>query len=141
MLYILAAWTGFRRGELGSLTLRSLRLDDDPPTATVAACYSKHRREDTQVLHPELVRQLKDWLATKKCLNPNMPLFPISGRVPGGTDRKTHKMLKRDLKAARDQWLKEADDDKKEYKERLKSDFLCYCDAAGLYADFLFIQI
>jgi len=48
MLYILAAWTGFRRRELGSLTLRSLRLDAQPPTATVAACYSKHRREDTQ---------------------------------------------------------------------------------------------
>ena len=136
MLYILAAWTGFRRGELGSLTLTSLRLDDDPPTATVAACCSKHRREDTQVLHPELVRQLKDWLATKKYSSPNMPLFPIFGRVPGGTDRKTHKMLKRDLKAARDHWLKEADDDKREYKERQKSDFLCYCDAAGLYADF-----
>ena len=39
MMYVLAAWTGFRKGEIGSLTLRSLRLDDDPPTATVAACY------------------------------------------------------------------------------------------------------
>ena len=68
MLYVLAAWTGFRKGEIGSLTLRSLRLDDEPPTATVAACYSKHRREDTQVLHPELVRQLREWLATKEHL-------------------------------------------------------------------------
>ncbi|MGQ9919137.1 MAG: hypothetical protein ACUVS7_17155, partial [Bryobacteraceae bacterium] len=59
MLYIVAAWTGFRKAEIGSLTLRSLRLDDAPPTATVAACYSKHRRQDTQILHPELVRQLK----------------------------------------------------------------------------------
>jgi site-specific recombinase XerD len=84
MMYVLAAWTGFRKGELGSLTLRSLRLDDDPPTATVAACYSKRRREDSQVLHPEVVRQLKAWLATKRRLNPDKPLFPVSGRVPGG---------------------------------------------------------
>ena len=108
MLYVLAAWTGFRKGEIGSLTLRSLRLDDDPPTATVAACYSKHRREDTQVLHPELVRQLREWLATKRRLKPDQPLFPISGRVPGGIERKTHKMIERDLMAARDKWLDEA---------------------------------
>jgi integrase/recombinase XerD len=78
MLYVLAAWTGFRRGEIGSLTLRSLRLDDDPSTATVAACFSKHRREDIQVLHPELVRQLKEWLSTKIYLKQTAPLFPIS---------------------------------------------------------------
>jgi integrase len=111
-------------------------LDDDPPTATVAACYSKHRREDTQVLHPELVRQLKEWLATKKFFSPNAPLFSISGRVPGGTDRKTHKMLERDLKAARAKWLKEVEKNQAEYRELLKSDFLCYRDQAGLYADF-----
>lgn len=136
ILYVLATWTGFRRGEIGSLTLRSLRLDDEPPTATVAACFSKHRREDTQVLHPELVRLLKDWLTTKKFLKPDRPMFPISGRVPGGIDRKTHKMIERDLMAARDKWLKEAEENEEEYKERLKSDFLCYCDQAGLYADF-----
>jgi len=39
-------------------------MDDDPPTATVAAGYSKRRREDTQVLHPEVVRRLREWLAT-----------------------------------------------------------------------------
>lgn len=136
MLYILAAWTGFRKGEIGSLTLRSLRLDDNPPTATVAACFSKHRREDTQVLHPELVRQLKDWLATKKYLKLAAPLFPISGRIPGGVDRKTHKMLERDLMAARDKWLNEAEKNEEEYQERLKSDFLCYCNHDSLYADF-----
>jgi integrase/recombinase XerD len=136
MLYILAGWTGFRKGELGSLTLRSLRLDANPPTATVAACFSKHRRDDTQVLHPELVRLLKEWLATKQYLKPNVPLFPISSRVPGGVDRKTHKMIERDLKAARAKWIKEAEKDKQEYQERSESDFLCYCNHVGLYADF-----
>jgi site-specific recombinase XerD len=56
MLYILSAWTGFRKGELGSLTPSSLCLDVDPPTATVAASYSKRRREDTQVLQAQATR-------------------------------------------------------------------------------------
>ena len=135
MLYVLAAWTGFRKGEIGSLTLRSLRLDDEPATATVAACYSKRRHQDTQVLHAEVVRQLREWLATKRHVRPDQPLFPISGRVPGGVDRKTNKMMKRDLMAARDKWLAEAKTDD-ELKRRLESDFLCFCNHDGLYADF-----
>lgn len=42
-------WT--RKGEFGSLTLRSPEMDGKPLTARVAACYSKHRRQDTQVQH------------------------------------------------------------------------------------------
>ena len=49
MMYILASWTGFRKGEIGSLTVGSFRLDDEPPTATVDACYSKRKRRDIQV--------------------------------------------------------------------------------------------
>ena len=66
MLYILAAWTGLRRGEIGSLTLRNFRLDADPPTVTVEASYSKHRREDRQILHPDLVKRLRKWLRDRK---------------------------------------------------------------------------
>jgi hypothetical protein len=77
-----------------------LQLDGNPPTATIAASYSKHRRRDTQVLHPELVAQLKDWLATKN-LKQDMPLFPISGRVAGGVERKTSKMIQHDLLISR----------------------------------------
>jgi integrase/recombinase XerD len=135
MLYVLAAWTGFRKGEIGSLTRRSFDLDGDPPTATVDACYSKHRREDTQVLHPELMRQLQEWLATKNFLSPDQPLFPISGQVPGGIERKTEKMVLRDLEAARDRWLNDAKT-VVEFQRRLKSDFLCYCNHDGLFADF-----
>ena len=134
MMYILASWTGFRKGEIGSLTLRSLRLDDDPPTATVAACYSKRRREDTQVLHPELSRQLREWIATKN-IKPDKPMFPISGRVPGGFERKTSKMIQHDLKAARAKWWEESKDSDECWK-RIQSDFLRYCNHNGLYADF-----
>ncbi len=60
-MYVLAAWTGFRKGEIGSLWLKSLRLDEDPPTATVEACFSERKRQDTQVLHPELAGLLSEW--------------------------------------------------------------------------------
>jgi integrase/recombinase XerD len=134
MLYTLAAWTGFRKGELGSLTLGSLDLKSNPPTGTVAACYSKRKREDTQVLHVELTKQLKAWLRQRKP-KPGEPLFPISGRVPGGTDRKTHKMMQRDLEAARKAWIEETKS-KREKQRRAKTDFLAYRNQAGLYADF-----
>jgi hypothetical protein len=58
----LSAWTGYRRKEIGSLSKRSFRTDSDPPTVTVAAAYSKRRRKDAQVLHPELVNRLVKWL-------------------------------------------------------------------------------
>jgi integrase len=52
MLYLLATWTGFRRRELSSLTLRSFQLDAEPPLLRVKAAYTKRRREDTVPLHP-----------------------------------------------------------------------------------------
>jgi integrase/recombinase XerD len=127
MLYVLAAWTGFRRGEIGSLTLRNLRLDAEPPTVTVEAAYSKHRREDVQILHPDLVTRLKEWLAIK---NPSEReiLFPVS-EATCGVDRRTSKMLQFDLAATRRAWLNETDGDE-------SSDFLRYKDSDGKYADF-----
>jgi integrase/recombinase XerD len=119
-----------------SWTIRFIPLcTGNPPTATVSACHSKHRREDTQVLHPELVRQLQEWLATKIFLSPDQLLFPISPQVPGGIERKTEKMVLRDLEAARDRWLNDAKT-VVEFQRRLKSDFLCYCNHDGLFADF-----
>jgi integrase/recombinase XerD len=54
-MYILSAWTGYRKGEIGSLTRGSFDLTSDPPTVTVQAIYSKRKRTDTQVLHPDVV--------------------------------------------------------------------------------------
>ena len=45
------------------------------------------------------------------------------------------KVLKRDLKAARAAWIKEAENDQ-EREAREKSDFLAYKDSKGRYADF-----
>lgn len=135
MMYILAAWTGYRKGEIGSLTKRSLRLEDDPPTVTVAAAYSKRKRADTQVLHPDVVARLRTWLATKTDVGPDEPLFPISAKVPGGIDRRGANMMRADLKAARKKWIEEGETGE-EKKRREESGFLKYCDENGLYADF-----
>jgi len=91
MLYRLALDTGFRASELRSLTAISFDLETDPATVTVEAAYSKHRRQDTLPLRPELVEILKPWLATR---DPGQPVFdmPDSHHVA--------EMLKGDLKDA-----------------------------------------
>ncbi len=134
MLYILAAWTGFRRGELGSLTLRSFKLDAGTPTVTVEASYSKHRRQDVQVLHPDIVLKLKDWLVRRAPKTENEILFPVSKKTCG-VDRKTSDMIKRDLDSARRFWIAETDDPE-ERRRREESEFLVYENKAGLFADF-----
>ena len=50
-------------------------------------------------------------------------------------ERKTHKMMQRDLEAARKAWIKAAKSDQ-ENVEREKTDFLAYVNHAGRYADF-----
>lgn len=133
MLYILAAWTGLRRGELGSLTLRNFRLNAKPPTVTVAAAYSKHRREDRQILHPDIVRRFRRWLTDRKP-EPDEILFPISERARG-VDRRTSKMMAQDLLVARNAWLQDLPD-AKTGRHREASDFLKYKDSHGRFADF-----
>jgi integrase len=135
MMYVLAAWTGYRKAEIGSLTKRSIQLNADPPTVTVAAAYSKRKRQDTQVLHAEVVKRLRTWLADKEGLEDDALLFPVSAKIPGAPERRTSKMMKADLAAARKKWIKEAETD----GDRLrceKSDYLCYQDENGLFADF-----
>lgn len=63
------------------------------------------------------------------------PRFPISARKAGGIERKTHKMIKRDLALARQHWLAESPS-AAERTTRDASDFLLYRNHAGLYADF-----
>jgi len=100
MLYVLAAWTGFRRGELGSLTLKSFNLKGNNPTVSVQAAYSKHRRDDIQVLHPDIVERLLKWLEIRKPATDNEILFPISEKTCG-VDRRTSEMMAFDLAFAR----------------------------------------
>ena len=135
MMYILSAWTGYRKGEIGSLTLSSFDLEGDPPTVTVEAQYCKRKRRDTQALHVDVVIRFREWLAASRDVAPKSALFPVSAKFPGGVDRKTAKMMRRDLAAARKDWIEQAETDK-ERALRESSDFLVYKDSQGRFADF-----
>ena len=70
------------------VTPRSFALDATPPTVTVEAACSKHRRKDVLPLHPELVGELRKWFVGMK---PTQKLFPILER------KKTWFMVRKDL--------------------------------------------
>ena len=56
MLILRLAFASLRSRLLTTaLTVASIAFDANPPTVTVAAGYSKHRREDVVPLHAELV--------------------------------------------------------------------------------------
>ena len=131
MLYIVASWTGARRRELSSLTQKSLDLDSENPAIEVRAGYSKRRRKEWMPLHLTVVERLRGWLATKK-LSPSAPLFELKTVKSW---RKTSKMMRLDLSAARDAWLTEAKS-VEEREARAASDFLVYQSEDGLFADF-----
>ena len=87
-VYVMSFLTGLRRQELGSLTPRSFKLDAAQPTLTVRAACSKHRREDTLPMHPELIVMVRGWIAG---MDADELLFPRLER------KKTWLMVKKDL--------------------------------------------
>ena len=128
VLYTVAGMTGLRAKELASLSPRSFALDADPPVVVVEAAYSKHRRRDEVPLHPELVGELRAWLADKP---PGESLW--SGNWAKHTSAVD--LIKRDLEVARAAWIAEAQTPK-EKERREESDFLTYRDRDGRVADF-----
>jgi integrase len=129
MLYAVALMTGLRSAELASLAPESFDLDADPPTVTVAAAYSKHRREDVLPLHTDLVARLRPWLAGRP---DGAPLWP--GRWAALF--KAGKMLRRDLARARSAWVKAAGTVEESDRRAADRYFLAYRDADGRVADF-----
>ncbi len=92
MLYQLAVETGLRASELRSLTWRSIDLDGGPPTVTVAAAYSKRRRDDTLPLKASTAQILACWRDESDRADPEHPVFatmPDKGVIA--------KMLRADL--------------------------------------------
>ena len=124
LLYRTALGTGFRAAELMSLTPGSFDLDADPPTVTIEAGYSKHRRRDVQPIRPDLADRLRPWLATRPA---GRPVFTVGDR--------TAEMLRADLAAAKTAWLKESATAEECYA-RWGSDFLAAQDSAGRVVDF-----
>src|SRR5262245_51093915 len=127
MLYRVAAGTGLRAGELRTLTPESFNPDGDEPTVTVQATHSKRRRTDVQPISTDLAARLRKWLEGKPACRPVFVNMPRNH---------TARMLRRDLKAARNDWIDEAKDDEREQARRQDSDFLCYRNAEGHVADF-----
>jgi integrase len=78
MLYIVAAYTGYRVSEICSVTPRSFDLETDPPTLKVQAGYSKRRRWDVVPLRSDFAKGFKEWFASKGQLDPDSPLFPMA---------------------------------------------------------------
>ena len=128
MLYLLAVETGLRSGELRSLTPESFSLQDlDDGTVTVAAAYSKHRRDDTLPLRLDAAKALAAWLNGKPAVQPVFAM-PAPCEVV--------LMFRADLAVARAAWLKQAEADPKERERRSKSKTLEPVDESGRVLDF-----
>ncbi len=121
----MALGTGFRVNELRSLTPASFSLDNDPPTVTVEAAYSKRRRRDVQPIRRDLADLLGRWLAERAG----------DERVFRSMPRCMARTLRTELDAARAAWIAEAET-AEERQCRTRSQFLRYEDADGRFADF-----
>lgn len=87
-IYMISFMTGLRRKEIASLTPRSFNLDADPPTVTIKATVSKHRKKDVLPLHRELVIMVQEWIDG---MAPDQLLFEHLER------RRTWLMVRKDL--------------------------------------------
>lgn len=88
MLYRIALGTGLRANEIRTLTPAAFDLEGNPPTVTVKACYSKHRRKDVQPLVPSLADVLAEYLK-------NRPADEAAFAMPEKTN--VARMLRADL--------------------------------------------
>ena len=89
MLYRLALETGLRANELRNLTVSSFDFDGLPPTVTVSAESSKHRREDVLPLRQDMAGALRQYVAYK-----------LPAAMALNVPRRTAEALRDDLEAA-----------------------------------------
>jgi len=116
MLYLVAANTGFRAGELASLTEGALDLTAEVPTVHVAASYTKNKEPADQPVRGDLAAAIAGWLPNRGAgrrqartrdvgrSGPDAETAPdvASGRKlwPGNWAEEAADMLRRDLAAA-----------------------------------------
>ena len=127
LLYRTAIQTGLRANELRSLTRGNLYLDGDQPYVTCKAGSTKNRKDARQYIQPELAAELKAHISTK---SPKAPVFGLPHETYLG------RMIRADLSAARNAWLKEAIRDPDKYAKRAQSDFLADTNHDGQVFDF-----
>jgi integrase len=88
MIYMMAAYTGLRRGELGKLLKGDLDLDAPIPVVNVRESISKDGKDASIPLHPDLVAALRE---LTKDMEEGDLVFPRMPRI---------ERLRRDLKKA-----------------------------------------
>lgn len=94
ILYLTAAYTGYRASELADLAPEGFILEGNPATVTIHATTSKRRRLDVIPISEDIARQIRRWLEGKQA----------GQRVWPGTWAKHHhagQLLKADLEAAK----------------------------------------
>ena len=91
VLYLLASTTGLRASEAASLSKSCFSFDNECPTVTVAAAYSKRKRKDVLSLRGDIAAILEKWMNNK---TENEKLWPGTWKNRGA------EMVRRDLKAA-----------------------------------------
>ena len=126
LLYRLAVETGLRSNELRSLTRSSFKFGKRLATVTVEAKSSKRRRQDELPIRPATAELVRAHVAAK---HPGAAAFTM----PRADDMA--ELLRRDLRAARAAWLKEATT-AEDLAERERSTFLAERDDAGGVVDF-----
>lgn len=127
VLYVTAAGTGLRTGELASLTPTSFDLEATPPVVRVQAANTKNKKEAELPLTAEVADILRGYLAGRP---DDAPVWPGTW-----SNAASAKMIRLDLKEARKEWL-QSFQDARQRAEAEAGDFLAYRDAAGGVADF-----
>lgn len=91
LLYRVALESGLRANEIRTLTIRRCSFQERPPTLTIEAGYSKHRKEDVQPIPANLAMMLEEYAGNRPV---DGLLFPTMPKV-----HNVAKMLRRDLVA------------------------------------------
>ncbi len=121
LLYRLAIETGLRADELATLARSSFDLNDKAPVVVATRANTKNRKGASIDLSADLAKLLAGALAEK------MPAAKAFN-MPGSGH--TAEMIRQDLAAARQTWLKDAGSPK-EREKRERSSFLADTDDAG----------
>ena len=131
MLYRVAAGSGFRAGELASLTPTSFKLDADPPAIAIEALKSKRRRADLQPIRIDLADTLCAWLTDKPRVAPVWP---------GAWKDQAAEMIRSDLRRAKAGWIRKTQN-RQQRRERLEAEFLSAVDSSGRVTDFHSLRV
>ncbi len=127
LLYETAIQTGLRSNELRSLTRGQLYLTAEKPYITCKAGSTKNRKSARQYILTDLANRLRAHITRKA---PKAPVFALP------EDYEMAEMLRGDLEAARQVWLREARHDPEEFANREQSDFLTAKNHDGDSLDF-----